>query len=103
MSNHDVMSERKGKASNTGKKESKLYYLFVVDSDNKVFSVEGPMTNDESWNDAVCNVQSAGRSVHFFSVHGQPDRVAIEKSYAAQSAFTAREPGSVIALHHLLD
>ena len=88
---------------NMGKKESKRFYLCVVDSENKVFSVEGPMTNDEGWNDAVCNAQTAGRSVHCFSVHGQPDRAAIEKSYAAQSSFTAKEPGSVITLHHLLD
>ena len=67
-----------------GKKESNLFYLCVVDSDKKVFSVEGPMTNDETWNEAVCNAQSAGRSVHCFSVHGQPDRATIEKSYAAQ-------------------
>jgi hypothetical protein len=86
-----------------GKKKSKLFYLCVVDSGNKVFSVEGPMTNDESWNEAVCNAQSAGRSVHCFSVQGQSDRATIEKSYAAQTSFTAKEPGSVIGLHHHLD
>ena len=86
-----------------GKRELKQFYLCVVDSDNKVFSVEGPMSNDESWNEAVCEAQSAGRSVHCFSVHDQPDRKAIEKSYATQTSFAAKEPGSVIALHHLLD
>jgi hypothetical protein len=85
-----------------GKKELKRFYLCVVDSDNKVFSVEGPMSNDESWNEAICRAQSAGRSVHCFSVHG-PDRMAIEKSYATLTSFTAKEPGSVIARHHYLD
>lgn len=91
------------KASVMGKRELKRFYLCVVDSDNKGFSVEGPMSNDENWNQAVCKAQSAGRSVHCFSVHGQPDRTVIEKSYAAQSSFTAKQPGSVIVLHHLLD
>ena len=49
-----------------GKRDLKQFYLCVVDSDNKVFSVEGPMSNDESWNEAVCEAQSAGRSVHCF-------------------------------------
>lgn len=54
-----------------GKRELKRFYLCVVDSDNKVFSVEGPMSNDESCNEAVCKAQSAGRSIRCFSVHGQ--------------------------------
>ena len=91
------------KANYMGKRALKRFYLCVVDSDKKEFSVEGPMTNDESWNEAVCEAQSAGRSVRCFSVHDQPDRKAIEKSYATQTSFAVREPGSVIAVHHLLD
>lgn len=86
-----------------GKRALKRFYLCVVDSDKKEFSVEGPMTTDESWNEAVCEAQSAGRSVRCFSVHDQPDRKAIEKSYATQTSFTVKEPGSVIALHYFLD
>ena len=86
-----------------GKRELKRFYLCVVDSDNKVFAVEGPMSNTEGWTGAVCNAQAAGRSVHCFSVHDQPHRKMIEKSYAAQTSFVAKEPGSVIALRHLLD
>jgi len=94
---------RKRKAKYMEKGELKQFFLCVVDSDNRVFSVEGPISNDESWNEAVCEAQSAGRSVHCFSVHDQPDRKAIEKSYATQTSFAAKEPGSVIALHRLLD
>jgi hypothetical protein len=61
------------------------------------------MSNDESWNEAVCNAQAAGRSIHCFRVHDQPDRNVIEKFYAAQKSFIAKQPGSVIVLHHTLD
>jgi len=91
------------KASVMGKKELKRFYLCVVDSDNKVFSVEGPMSNDETWIEAVCKAQAAGRSIHCFSVHDQLDRDAIEISYAEQTSFSAKEPGSVVTLLHLLD
>jgi hypothetical protein len=63
-----------------------------VDSDTKVFSIEEPMSNDESWNEAVCNAQAAGRSIHCFRVHDQPDRNVIEKFYAAQKSFIAKQP-----------
>jgi hypothetical protein len=86
-----------------GKRELKRFSLCVVDSDNKVFSVEGPMSNDESWNEAVCNAQAAGRSIHCFSMHDQPDRKVIERSYAAQTSFIAKEPGSVIIVDYTLD
>jgi len=37
-----------------------LFFLCVVDSHRKIYSVEGPMVNDEPWNEAVCKAQSSG-------------------------------------------
>lgn len=43
------------------------FLLVVVDDDKKVFSVEGPMTNDTSWNENICSAQKSGRNVRCFS------------------------------------
>ena len=39
------------------------FVLIVVDHDAKEFCIEGPMVDDRSWNDAVCDAQEAGRNV----------------------------------------
>lgn len=39
------------------------FVLIVVDHDAKKFCVEGPMVDDRSWNDAICDAQEAGRNV----------------------------------------
>lgn len=85
------------------KSNIKPFFLCVVDSDQRSFSIEGPMVNDERWNQAVCRAQSLGRAVRCFSVSSGVDRVAIAQSYAAQTSFEEREPGSIVALHYELD
>lgn len=40
------------------------FYLIVTDWDKKVFTIEGPMTDDNKWNDAVVLAQEAGRKVN---------------------------------------
>lgn len=42
----------------------KQFWLVIMDDDRKEFSVEGPMTNDDPWNKAVCEAQEHGRQVH---------------------------------------
>lgn len=37
------------------------FFLVVVDLDNRVFTVEGPMIDDTRWNKAVVRAQDAGR------------------------------------------
>lgn len=39
------------------------FWLVILDDDKKEFSIEGPMTNDDPWNAAVCAAQKAGRAV----------------------------------------
>jgi hypothetical protein len=79
------------------KRKISPFFLCVVDSDRKIFSIEGPMVNDEPWNEAVVKAQSSGRAVHCFSLPGEADRMALEKSHAAQTSFEAKEPGSIVS------
>ena len=46
----------------------KTFHLFIVDHDNKRFSVEGPMNNDSLWRDRVVIEKMKGRDVRCFSV-----------------------------------
>ena len=39
------------------------FYLIITDRDNGTFSVEGPMTDDRSWNHAVVVAQKSGRQI----------------------------------------
>jgi hypothetical protein len=44
-------------------KPLKSFYLIVVDEDRGEFSVEGPMSDDTSWNFRVCAAQGKNRRV----------------------------------------
>ncbi len=85
------------------KRQISPFFMCVVDSDREIFSIEGPMVNDEPWNEAVCKAQSSGRAVRCFSLPGEADHKALEKSYAAQTSLEAKEPGSIVSPHHELD
>lgn len=50
------------------------FLLVIIDEDAKTFSVEGPMIDDRSWNDAIWNARQAGRMVRCFST--QSDEAA---------------------------
>ena len=45
------------KVPNDVKRKSKEFWLVIMDDDRKELSVEGPMTNDDPWNKAVCQAQ----------------------------------------------
>ena len=46
------------------------FYLIVTDKDNGTFSVEGPMTDDRLWNQAVVVAQKLGRRVSCSTASG---------------------------------
>jgi len=39
------------------------FWFVAFDDDNRTFSIEGPMTNDEPWNAAVSRLKEAGRNI----------------------------------------
>lgn len=46
------------------------YVLIIADRDTKTFTIEGPMQNDTSWNNAVCTAQAANRKVNYHTPGG---------------------------------
>ena len=46
------------------------FYLVLVDHDNKVFNVVGPMSDDTDWNKDIAELQRTGRKTNCFSVPG---------------------------------
>ena len=41
-------------------RHDKPFYLIVTDKNDKMFSVEGPMSDDRQWNHAVVMAQKSG-------------------------------------------
>jgi len=46
------------------------FYMIITNKDNGTFSVEGPMTDDRHWNNAVVVAQKAGRQVRCLTASG---------------------------------
>jgi hypothetical protein len=40
-----------------------MVFLIVIDEDRKLFTVAGPLANDQPWNSAVAAAQQDGRLV----------------------------------------
>jgi hypothetical protein len=53
-----------------GECHDKPFYLIVTDKNDKMFSVEGPMTDGRHWNHAVVMAQKSGRQVTCFTANG---------------------------------
>jgi hypothetical protein len=70
------------------------FFLIVADRGRRLFTVEGPMTNDTEWNEAVRRAQKAGRNVTCCSVGSDRSRVA--KDYATASGFQLAPCGSIV-------
>jgi hypothetical protein len=48
------------------------FLIVVIDEDQRLFSIEGPMTDDTSLNAAICRARDEGRAVRCFTT--QSDR-----------------------------
>ena len=46
------------------------FYLIITGRDNGTFSVEGPMTDDRSWNHAVVVAPKSGRQIRCSTARG---------------------------------
>jgi hypothetical protein len=57
----------------------RTFVLIVVDRDTGEFTVEGPMTDDRSWNKAVVDAQKVARNIRCFGMGEMtPDDAAAE-------------------------
>jgi hypothetical protein len=60
------------------RKQIDPFFLIVVDRDQGIFSVEGPMTDDTEWVEAVVGAQKTGRDIHCSSGPGPRSRLESE-------------------------
>lgn len=72
------------KVPNDLKRKSKEVWLVIMDDDRKEFSVEGPMTNDDPWNKAVCQAQKQGRQVRCSSASIEKTEEYIKRYWVSQ-------------------
>jgi hypothetical protein len=71
------------------------FYLIVADHDRGFFSVEGPMTDDASWSQAVIRAREHGR--HVECGPSGPDRAALAAEFQEQSRWMRGvPPGSIV-------
>jgi len=70
------------------------FFLIVADQDRRMFTVEGPMTNDGPWNLAAGRAREAERNV----VCGPagPDRQALAAAYQQSHRLGGAPPGSIV-------
>jgi len=70
------------------------FFLIVADHDRHVFSVEGPMTDDRTWQDAARRARDQERRV----VCGPrgPDRASLAAEFAGTENMRGVPPGSIL-------
>ena len=69
----------------------KTFYLFLVDDDNKIFSVEGPMSDDTGWIERVVKEKDKGRNVKCFTPSETYPLEYSIKSYIEQTGYRCSE------------
>jgi hypothetical protein len=70
------------------------FYLIIADHDARLFTVEGPMTNDAPWNLAAGRARERDRLVHCGPNGVDRDTLAVE--YQKESKLGVAPPGSII-------
>jgi hypothetical protein len=75
------------------------FVLIVADHDNRVFSVEGPMIDDNPWSEPVVRAQQGGqRRINCF-VPGGPARTSLElaaEQYQQEYGYARVQQGSIV-------
>jgi hypothetical protein len=75
------------------------FVLIVADHDNRIFSVEGPMVDDNPWSKPVVDAQEGGkRRINCF-VPGGPARNDVEtaaREYQREYGYARVDPGSIV-------
>jgi hypothetical protein len=70
------------------------FYLIIADHDRGVFSVEGPMTDDRSWQGAVREARHHKHRIICGPAGADPDALAAE--YRRQHNLAGVPPGSIV-------
>ena len=78
-------------------RHDKPFYLIVTDKSDKMFSVEGPMSDDRQWNHAVVMAQKLGRQVRCFTANGSsPEEAA--RDWLQRYSGKQVPPGEIVHL-----
>jgi propanediol dehydratase large subunit len=72
------------------------FLLVVADHNKKVFSIEGPMTDDRPWNHAVVAAQHTGRTVRCFTPGAGQGRNEVARNYSAQMGYSEVDSYSIV-------
>jgi hypothetical protein len=64
-----------------------LFLLVVVDEDEKVFNIVGPMTDDSEWNAKIVELQKSGRNVRCSSTVTERSVAELSELYSRQTGF----------------
>ena len=70
------------------------FFLIVVDHDQRLFSAEGPMTDDGPWKRAAGRAREHERRVQCGPA--SPDRRSLSMEYQRDSGFGGVPPGSIL-------
>lgn len=76
---------------------TKAYVVVVHDDDDRTFTVEGPVSDDTRWTNAVAEAQSSGRKVGCSATSGQTVEQVAE-DYERSTGYTRLEKGSIVSL-----
>jgi hypothetical protein len=74
---------------------SALFFLIVADHDQGFFSVEGPMTDDQPWNNAARHARDNLYRRVVCGPRGQ-DRVALAAEFQRTAKLGGVPPGSIV-------
>ena len=72
------------------------FFLIVADRDRRVFTVEGPMSDDGPWNRAAGAARETGRRIMCGPTG--PDRQALAAEYQQAHRLGGAPPGSILRL-----
>jgi hypothetical protein len=70
------------------------FFLIVADYDRGLFSVEGPMTDDAQWQNAVRDARNHQR--HVTCGPAGPDRDALAVNFRSAHNLAGAPPGSIV-------
>jgi hypothetical protein len=76
------------------RKQIEPFFLVIVDRNKRIFSVEGPMTDDTEWAKAVVAAQKTGREIHCSS--GPGPRSRLESECVRDLGCRLVPPGSIV-------
>jgi hypothetical protein len=70
------------------------FFLIVADHDQGLFCIEGPMTDDRSWQDGVRDARNNGRKISCGPAG--PDRDALAAEFQRVHKLAGVPPGSIL-------